>query len=83
MQKGDYIRLRNITFGYNMDGKVINSLHLNKVINSLNLYVRGTNLWTKTYDKNLTIDPEAGVNSQSNLDIYYTKTLTFGLNLGF
>ncbi len=79
LQKGDYIRLRNITLGYNMDSKVANKLHLSTV----NFYVRGTNLFTKTYDKNLTIDPEQGVNSASNLNIYYSKTITVGLNLGF
>jgi TonB-linked SusC/RagA family outer membrane protein len=79
LQKGDYIRMRNITLGYNLDSKVASRLHMN----SLNFYVRGTNLWTKTYDKNLTIDPEQGVNSASNLDIYYSKTITVGLSLGF
>ena len=83
MQKGDFIRLRNVTLGYNLDSKMLNTLHLHNVISSFNVYVRGTNLWTKTYDKNLTIDPEAGVNGSSNLDIYYTKTITVGLNLGF
>lgn len=79
LQRGDYIRLRNITVGYSLNPKVASKLHLS----SLNFYVRGTNLWTKTYDKNLTIDPENGVNSTSNLDIYYNKTMTIGLNLGF
>ncbi|TMI74451.1 MAG: SusC/RagA family TonB-linked outer membrane protein [Bacteroidetes bacterium] len=79
LQKGDYIRLRNITLGYTVDGKVTSKLHLSNV----NIYVRGTNLWTKTYDKNLTIDPEQGVNSSSNLDIYYNKTITFGVSVGF
>jgi hypothetical protein len=52
-------------------------------INSLRVYVRGTNLWTKTYDKNLTIDPEQGLASASNLNIFYTKSLTAGINPGF
>ncbi|HVG14239.1 MAG TPA: SusC/RagA family TonB-linked outer membrane protein, partial [Chitinophagaceae bacterium] len=79
MQKGDFIRLRNVTVGYNMESKMLSRLHLN----SLNFYVRGTNLWTKTYDKNLTIDPEAGINASSNLDVYLSKSITVGLNLGF
>jgi TonB-linked SusC/RagA family outer membrane protein len=79
LQKGDYIRMRNITIGYNMDAKLASRLH----IGSLNFYVRGTNLFTKTYDNDLTIDPEQGVNSSSNLDVYYSKTITVGLNLGF
>lgn len=79
LYKGDFIRLRNITVGYAVPNKVLNSLHLS----SANFYVRGTNLWTKTYDKNLTVDPEQGVNAQSNLDVYLSKTVTVGLNLGF
>jgi TonB-dependent starch-binding outer membrane protein SusC len=79
LQKGDYIRMRNVTIGYTMDQRLASRLHLA----SFNFYVRGTNLWTKTYDKDLTIDPEQGVNSSSNLDIYYSKTITVGLNLGF
>lgn len=79
LQKGDYIRMRNIQIGYAVDNKVTGKLHLSNV----NFYVRGTNLWTKTYDKNLTVDPEQGVNSSSNLDVYYNKTITLGLSVGF
>ena len=56
----------------------------NKIgIGGLRFYVMGTNLWTKTYDKNLTIDPEQGTASASNLNVFYTKSITFGLNLTF
>jgi TonB-linked SusC/RagA family outer membrane protein len=79
LQKGDYIRMRNITIGYTVPPKVSGKLH----ISNASFYVRGTNLWTKTYDKNLTIDPENGVNSASNLEVYFNKTVTFGINLGF
>jgi TonB-linked SusC/RagA family outer membrane protein len=79
MQKGDFIRLRNITLGYNLDPKLASKLR----VSSLNIYVRGTNFWTKTYDKNLTIDPEAGVNATSDLNVYYSKAITAGLNIGF
>jgi TonB-dependent starch-binding outer membrane protein SusC len=79
LQKGDFIRLRNITLGYTLDPKVASKIK----VSSLNVYVRGTNLWTKTYDKNLTIDPEQGVNSLSDLNVYYSKTITAGINIGF
>ncbi len=79
LYKGDFIRLRNLTVGYNLSSSVVNKLG----ISGLRLYVRGTNLWTKTYDPNLTIDPEQGINSFSNLNIFYTKSLTAGLNLTF
>jgi hypothetical protein len=78
MQKGDFIRLRNITLGYTLSSSIASKLR----VSSMNIYVRGTNLWTKTYDKNLTIDPEAGVNATSDLNVYYGKTITAGLNIG-
>lgn len=79
LYKGDFIRLRNMTVGYSLPKELINKLK----ISALRIYVRGTNLWTKTYDKNLTVDPEQGVNSQSNLNVFYTKSLTVGLNVNF
>lgn len=79
LYKGDFIRLRNLTFGYTLSNKITDKIG----ISSVRLYVRGTNLWTKTYDKNLTIDPEQGTNSQSNLNVFYSKSLTVGLNLSF
>jgi TonB-linked SusC/RagA family outer membrane protein len=79
LYKGDFIRLRNVTVGYN-----VTLAQLKRIgINSLRIYLRGTNLWTKTYDKNLTVDPEQGLNSQSNLNVFYTKSLTAGINVGF
>lgn len=79
LYKGDYIRLRNLTVSYNMTPSLLKKVHLN----SFKFYVRGTNLWTKTYDKNLTIDPEVGVAGASNLNIFYNKSLTAGVNIGF
>lgn len=86
LYKGDYLRLRNISFGYKLDKDVVTKLHLN----SLYFYVRGTNLWTKTYDKNLTIDPEQGGSSTTNanlgvnnLNLFYNRTVTVGINIGF
>lgn len=77
--KGDFIRLRNVTLGYTLPGSLAKALH----ISSLNAYVRGTNLWTKTFDDQLPFDPEQGVNSQQNLNIFYNRALTFGINAGF
>ncbi len=79
LYKGDYIRLRNLTVGYQVPSSVMNHLHFS----SLRFYVRGTNLWTKTYDKNLTIDPEQGASSASNLNIMLPRVMTVGINIGF
>jgi hypothetical protein len=78
LYKGDYIRLRNIMLSWSAPASLSKRLHMR----TLSFYVRGTNLWTKTYDKNLTVDPEQGVASQSNLNILYNKTMTFGISMG-
>ncbi len=89
LYKADYLRLRNITFGYSIPTGMAKRMHMS----SLRIYVRGTNLWTKTYDKNLTIDPEQGGSTGSNgpganqgvnnLNLFYNKALTAGLSIGF
>jgi TonB-linked SusC/RagA family outer membrane protein len=77
--RGDFIRLRNISFGYTAPSALTQKLHLT----SVNFYVRGTNLWTKVYDKNIPFDPEQNINSQSNLNVFYNKAVTVGLSIGF
>src|SRR5205085_11393707 len=86
LYKGDYIRLRNLSLGYRFDKSIASRLHMS----TLYFYVRGTNLWTKTYDKNLTIDPEQGGSSSTNsnvgvnnLNLFYNRALTVGINVGF
>jgi TonB-linked SusC/RagA family outer membrane protein len=89
LYKGDFIRLRNASIGYDFK----NLTALKKVgISRLYLYGRGTNILTKTFDKRLTFDPEVGASSGtgqtstygvSNLDVPQVKTFTIGLNVGF
>ena len=79
LAKGDYIRLRDITFGYDLPKSVSSKLHLG----SMHFYVRGTNLWTSVTDKNLPFDPEQGVGSATNLEVFIPKTITAGLNIAF
>ena len=57
LQKGDYIRLRNLTLGYNLPAKFAESLHLK----SLRVYVQGQNLFT--YAPYFNGDPEVGIGS--------------------
>jgi TonB-linked SusC/RagA family outer membrane protein len=79
LNKGDFIRLRNIQVGYNLSKNLISRVKLSNAF----FYVRGTNLWTWVKDKNLGFDPEQGITSQTNLDVYVPKTLTAGINIGF
>lgn len=77
--KGDYIRLRNIQLNYSLPKDVLNRIHLA----SISIYVRGTNLLTFGTDKNLPYDPESGIYSATNLDIFIPKTITGGIKIGF
>jgi hypothetical protein len=45
--------------------------------------VRGFNLFTKTFDDRLTVDPETGITSAANLTIPNTKSVTAGISVEF
>jgi TonB-dependent starch-binding outer membrane protein SusC len=79
LYKGDFIRLRNVTLSYNLPRTVLTKLGLGNA----SFYVRGFNLFTKTFDDKLTVDPETGITSVSNLNIPLSKTVTAGLTLEF
>lgn len=79
LYKGDFIRLRNITVSYRLPKAVTERLKIGSAL----FYVRGFNLWTKTFDDRLTVDPETGIQSLDNLTIPISKTITAGLNLEF
>lgn len=77
LYKGDFIRLRDITLGYQIPKLWLSSLHLS----GAKLYARGSNLLTFVKDKDLPYDPEAFVTSTTNFTVYMPKTLTFGANI--
>jgi TonB-linked SusC/RagA family outer membrane protein len=80
LYKGDYIRLRNVQLGYRLTSK---NLLQTLGINALNIYVRGTNLWRKTYDKDMVSDPEQGILGTNNQEVLLSKSFTAGLNITF
>lgn len=89
LEDGSYIRLRNITLGYNFDAKLVNRIGLR----NLRIYVQGFNLLTWT--KYTGMDPE--VNTVSNaagiqgnvqagnefLTPPQARTVNIGINVGF
>lgn len=75
--KGDYIRLRNLALRFDLPSSVTKKLQLSQ----LSIYVRGTNLWTKTFDKNITMDPEQSINGTNDLQFFIPKSITVGLNI--
>jgi TonB-dependent starch-binding outer membrane protein SusC len=77
LEDGSYLRLKNITLSYNIPGPLIQKAK----IASLRIYVMGTNLWTKTNYSGL--DPEQALNGTSWFVYPNSRTITFGLDLGF
>ncbi|HXO75685.1 MAG TPA: hypothetical protein VN824_10630, partial [Puia sp.] len=80
LYKGDYIRLRNVQLGYRVTSKsILQATH----ISALNIYVRGANLWRKTYDKDMVSDPEQGILGTNNQQVLLSKSFTAGINVTF
>ena len=75
--KGDYIRLRNVVLSYQLPKSLLSHIGVDNV----QIYLRGTNLWTKTFDPNITFDPEQPINGFNDLQILLQKTFSFGLNI--
>ena len=77
LQNASYVRLKNITFGYNIPQNALSRIGLK----GAKIYYSGQNLLTFTgFAKGF--DPEAPAGSRGN---YYpqVKTNTFGLNINF
>jgi len=78
LYQGDYIRLRNAELSYSIPKTVLKKARINNIM----VYVRGTNLLTFGTDKNIPFDPEAGVTSSGDLNVYIPKTVTGGIKIG-
>lgn len=75
-KKADYLRLKTLTFGYNIPEKWLNRYNIKQV----RIYTAGMNLWTFSELTKYNIDPE----SPSGMGGYYypqQRTITFGINL--
>ncbi|UZR94552.1 SusC/RagA family TonB-linked outer membrane protein [Chondrinema litorale] len=76
---GSYLRLRNVTIGYNIPDKITNHIKVSNV----NIYLRGSNLWTYTYDDDLEFDPEVDSDGYFDPTTPPLKTYTMGLKFNF
>ncbi|WP_158644059.1 SusC/RagA family TonB-linked outer membrane protein [Pseudobacter ginsenosidimutans] len=76
---GDYIRLRDITVGYELPKQWINNLHLG----SARIYLRSNNLYTWLKDDRLSFDPEVGVDGYVDQNAPIYKTILVGLDIKF
>ena len=78
LQNAAYLRLKNVTFGYTLPGRISQSFK----VSSLRFFISGENLWTLTKLPEM-FDPEGidGVNSASGLGYPIMKTVSAGISL--
>lgn len=75
--KNDYIRLKAVTLGYNIDRSYLE----NWGINQMRVFLQGDNMWTWQSHKG--IDPEQSVAGTTDNRSYNMKTVSLGFTLGF
>lgn len=75
----DYLRLSNARLSYTFTREFLNGSGLN----SVQIFVMGTNMWTHTFDKRLKLDPEINLDGTSDLNLPIMRTYSIGVNIGF
>jgi TonB-linked SusC/RagA family outer membrane protein len=76
---GDYVRLRDLVIGYNVDQKATERLGFD----SIQVNVKGTNIWTWIKDDDISFDPEVRFGGLWNIYTPIIKSISVGLNLKF
>jgi len=83
LEKGDFLKLRNLTIGYNLPAKIAAKAKLS----GARFYVQGTNLFTLTgfsgYDPEIAIDQATGSVVETFTAMPSTRAFIFGVNLNF
>lgn len=74
---GSYVRLRDVSFGYSFPESLANKLSLSK----FRIYLKGNNLLTWVKDKGIELDPEVGIDGQSDLRIPISRQFLIGLDI--
>lgn len=83
LEKGDYLKLKNMSFGYTLPAKIASKLSMNSLRVSFNV----TNLFTITefsgYDPEVAVNQRSGASFVSYSSMPQARTFSFGLNLNF
>lgn len=80
LRMGDFIRLRDITLGYNFAKNILKKMHF---AGSIQIYAQVTNLLTYKFDKKLNYDPEVPENGLWEFVNPAMRTVSFGCNVNF
>ncbi|MGK7388699.1 MAG: SusC/RagA family TonB-linked outer membrane protein [Candidatus Cyclobacteriaceae bacterium M2_1C_046] len=76
---GTFARLRDLTLGYNLPASLTGNIGLEKV----NIYVKGTNVWTWVKDEDLEFDPEVNADGFISVTAPPLKVWSIGINANF
>ncbi|AZI25403.1 SusC/RagA family TonB-linked outer membrane protein [Pedobacter sp. G11] len=76
---GDYIRLRDLTLGYDLPAQWVKHVKLS----SAKIYFRANNLFTYIKDDRITFDPEVGIDGFADKNIPVYRTALLGLDIKF
>jgi hypothetical protein len=79
LHDGDFVRLRDVTLGYNFKSNVLSQFKLD----GLSFSLRGTNLLTWVKDKDLKYDPEVRADGFTRLTSPPVKSVVFSINVKF
>jgi len=79
LHKGDYVRFRDVTLSYQIPSSWANMVR----VSSMEAHLSVANAFTWVADGNLHFDPEQTVSGVYNTGTPNSKTLSFGLTLGF
>ncbi len=77
--EGDYLRVKDMVFGYRIPAKYTGKIGFENI----DLYIRGTNLFTFAKDDGLKYDPEVGADGLTRFTTPPVKSVIFGINLNF
>ncbi len=75
LYNGDFLRLRDLTLGYNLPTALVSRIGLSGV----NLYLKGNNIWTYVFDDKLEFDPEVKPDGFLDLNAPPLKSYAVGL----
>lgn len=75
--KNDYIRLKSLTLGYNINEDMLEKIG----VSSMRIFLQGDNVWTWQSHKG--IDPEQSLAGTTDSRSYNLRTISLGFSIGF
>lgn len=80
-----YLRLKNLTLGYNVSKSLLNKLRIDKVVSNIKVFASSDNLFILSAAKSIdpTMSASGGYNDVDSYTFPNMRTYTIGINLDF